>query len=265
MKQVDSAVYTKVYFESDCEGHEDWVNTHGQSLPDRLHKAFNQVKVRKNMKILDYGCGRGEMAYHAAMKGADVFGVDYSEVSINLCKKLPKRVKGKLKFQLLTAPKIDLPDNSVDLIYFIDVIEHLYPKEVDVVFKEFFRVLKSGGKVVIHTGPNREYYDTGYKYYTRWMSMLMNKTIWKWVFKDHLIDTKNPRGKYDHLVHVNECSLENVKNFLLKAKFDTKVWYDSSFRFKRIRDKIRFIFIQPQIWFLKRWFAYDIWAFGTKP
>ena len=265
MKQVDPSIYTRVYYEAECEGHEDWVKTHGKFLPDRLDKAFNQVKVKKGMKVLDFGCGRGEMAYHAAMKGADVLGVDYSDVSIKLCHKLPKKVKGKLKFQLIDEPKIDLPGNSVDLVFFIDVIEHLYPKQVDLVLKEFMRVLKSGGKVVMHTAPNKEYYDGGYLYYTRWVSILANATVWKYVFKDHLTDAKNPRGKYDSLAHINECSLDDVKNFFEQNKFAVRVWYDSSFRFKRIRDKIRFIFIQPQFWFLKRWFAYDIWAIGTKP
>ena len=217
------------------------------------------------MKVLDFGCGRGEMAYQAAKRGADVLGVDYSKSSIKLCHKLPKKVKGKLKFQLIGTPKIDLPDDSVDLIYFIDVIEHLYPKEVDVVLKEFLRVLKSGGKVVMHTAPNKEYYDGGYLYYTRWVSILANATVWKYIFKDHLVDSKSPRDPFDSLSHINECSLIDVKNFFEKSKFDVRVWYDSSFRFKRIRDKIRFIFIQPQFWFLKRWFAYDIWAIGTKP
>lgn len=265
MKKVDPSVYTKTYFETDCEGHEDWAKTHGRVLPDRLQVAFNLVKVKRGMKVVDFGCGRGEMAYQAAKKGASVLGVDYSNVSIRMCKELPKRVKGDLKFQLTSSPKIDVPDNSVDLIYFIDVIEHLYPKEVDTIFHEFFRVLRSGGKIVIHTGPNREYFDVGYKYFTRWVSILANNTIWKWIFNDHLVDSKDPRGRYDHLVHINECSLSDVKNFLLKAKFQPSVWYDSSFRYKRIRDKIRFAFIQPQFWFLKRWFAYDIWAIGTKP
>lgn len=265
MKQVDPAIYTKEYFETECEGHEDWVKTKGKFLPDRLEKAFNQVKVRKGMRILDFGCGRGEMAYHAAMKGADVLGVDYSDISIKLCNKLSKKVKGKLKFQLIDKPKVDLPDNSVDLIYFIDVIEHLYPKQVDAVLKEFRRVLKSEGRVVLHTAPNKEYYDGGYLYFTRWASIIANATIWKFVFKDRLVDAKNPRGKYDSQAHINECSLKEVINFFDKNKFAVRSWYDSSFRFKRIRDKIRFTFIQPQFWFLKRWFAYDIWAIGTKP
>jgi len=265
MKHVDPSIYTDKYYETSCEGHEDWVKTHGKFLPDRLDKAFNQVKVRKDMKVVDFGCGRGEMAYHAAIKGADVLGVDYSKSSIKLCQKLPKKVKGELKFQLIDTPKIDVPDNSVDLIYFIDVIEHLYPKEVDTVLKEFLRVLKSGGKVVMHTAPNKEYYDGGYLYYTRWVSILANATVWKYVFKDHLVDAKSPRDPFDSLSHINECSLKDVRNFFEKSKFDVKVWYDSSFRFKRIRDKVRFIFIQPQFWFLKRWFAYDIWAIGTKP
>lgn len=265
MKQVDPSIYTKEYFETECEGHEDWVKTHGKYLPDRLEKAFSQVEIRKGMKVLDFGCGRGEMAYHAACKGADVLGVDYSKVSISLCNKLPKKYKGKLSFKHISSQKIELSDNSVDLIYFIDVIEHLYPAEVNAVMKEFKRVLKSGGKLVIHTAPNREYYDGGYRYYTRWISMFANATVWKYVFKDRLVDSANPRGKYDALAHINECSLEDVKRFIKKGGLEPKVWYDSSFRFKRIRDKIRFVFVQPQFWFLKRWFAYDIWAIGTKP
>lgn len=45
--------------------------------------------------------------------------------------------------------KLDLPDNSADLILASDILEHFSHREVDDVLKEWARVLKAGGDIII--------------------------------------------------------------------------------------------------------------------
>ena len=40
------------------------------------------------MKILDLGCGRGELLVHLAQQGALIWGMDYAEEALNLTQEL---------------------------------------------------------------------------------------------------------------------------------------------------------------------------------
>jgi len=98
--------------------------------------------------ILDVGCGRTfPMASKWLDPGASVYGVD---PIIDADAMLPgvTALKGG-------AEKIDCPDNSFDLIVSCAVLEHL-ENPLDV-FKEFYRLLKPGGKAVLLTPSKYDY------------------------------------------------------------------------------------------------------------
>jgi len=261
-KAVPQQIYSTRYFESDCGGHEQWRDTRGMSLPPRLEMAWKIADIKRGMKVLDWGCGRGEMSYQAARVGADVLGLDYSQAAISMTKKLPRNVSGEMKFVRIKNLTIPAKDDSFDVILFIDVIEHLYPEQLDILFSEFPRVLKKSGRVILHTFPNLDHYDFGYPYFTRWMHMIINP-VWQIIFHEKLRDLPSPRFGYDKKVHVNECTIEMVRQYLEKSGLAAKVWYDTSFRVMRLRDKIRYAVCQP-LWLSQKYFADDIWAIAKK-
>lgn len=262
MRKVKEDVYSQEYFETDCGGHEVWRESCGRELPPRLAKAWEVAKIRNGMKVLDWGSGRGEMSYHAAAAGAEVLGLDYAEAAITLAKKLPKDTKGKMKFEKIDDLKIPAADNTFDRILFVDVIEHLYSEQLAILMKEFARVLKPKGRLIIHTFPNLDHYNIGYSLFTRFAHMLVNP-LWQMVFHEKLRDDPSPRFGYDAKVHVNECSLRDVKMFCEDAGLSANVWYDSKWRMIRRRDKIRYTLFQP-LWLSNRYFADDIWCVATK-
>lgn len=49
----------------------------------------------------------------------------------------------------MDARKLNYPNNSIDLIYSAHVLEHFPHGEVPIVLKEWHRVLKNGGKVIV--------------------------------------------------------------------------------------------------------------------
>jgi cyclopropane fatty-acyl-phospholipid synthase-like methyltransferase len=260
MRRVNQREYTAEYFKRYCTGYQEWQESGGEKVEKRLEKTFELGGVKSGMVVVDYGCGRGELVMMAGRKGARAYGFDYSTEAIKFAKKLSQGMKG-IRFQLIKESKILAKDKSVDLVFFVDVIEHLYPEEVMVVMKEFRRILKPGGRLVIHTAPNRELYDIGYVYFSRFLNMVANKLFWKKIFKEVLPTKRNCRDEREIKLHINECSGKEVEEFLRQGGFsDFRVWHDSDIRKIRIRDKIRFNLLQPNFGFLKRWFAYDIWA-----
>jgi ubiquinone/menaquinone biosynthesis C-methylase UbiE len=260
LMEVNPEVYSTDYYETECGGWEDWHKTHGKEVEPRLTYTLHLARVKKNMHILDFGCGRGEVVYQAAQRGAHAVGIDYSADAIKLARKLPKTTTGSMTFIHTTSLSIPLADHSQDRIFYLDVLEHMYPEQLEKLLPEFKRVLKPHGKIILHTAPNRDFFDYGYPYFTRPISILLNP-LYRVIFHESLNTRQDPRRPYDHLVHINESTLNECENYFSAAGFGTiKLWYSSQFRDIRKRDHVRYILLQPQLSFLRRWFCYDIWG-----
>jgi SAM-dependent methyltransferase len=108
-------------------------------LCDFLVKRFYKTKG----KLLDIGCGRGDMLKSFHSKGFDVVGHDISPLSEELCSPL------KILNSDLLNEQIPLNENSMDFIFSKSVIEHLSDPENFI--SESYRILKPGGKIIIMT------------------------------------------------------------------------------------------------------------------
>jgi|TARA_B110000259_G_scaffold178988_1_gene217941 SAM-dependent methyltransferase len=100
------------------------------------------LKEKKNIKILDVGCGNGENLELIKSWGyLNIYGTDIAPQMVEEC---------KLK-NLNVVLDTDLASNNFDLILFSHVIEHIdYPDIIDF-FEHFFSKIKKNGKVIIIT------------------------------------------------------------------------------------------------------------------
>lgn len=99
-----------------------------------LFKVFN---FKKNMKMLEPGCGRGEFLLNFQKLGLDVTGVDISEEATEFSHPF------EVKICDIENQKLPFDENTFDVVYSKSFIEHLYYPER--YLKEAFRVLKPGG------------------------------------------------------------------------------------------------------------------------
>ncbi len=91
MKGLNPKLYNQDYYTSDCSGFKEFSKSSGKKLYPRYLEVTKHLKIKKGMKILDIGCGRGELSFWAASHGATVIGVDYSKAAIKLAKNALKK------------------------------------------------------------------------------------------------------------------------------------------------------------------------------
>lgn len=120
--------------------------SHGHSV--KMKKVLNLFETHENGKILDIGCGDGELTLLIKEKTkAEIYGVDISEDALKIARK-----KGiKIKIADIDGNKIPYEDEFFDAIFCGDIIEHLV--NTDDFVKELNRILKTNGYVVLTT-PN---------------------------------------------------------------------------------------------------------------
>jgi tocopherol O-methyltransferase len=109
--------------------------------------------IKKDMKVLDAGCGVGGTALQIAEKtGAKVWGITITPLQVVLANKYAKQksLETFVTFSVQDYTKTDFPSNFFDVIIGIESICYASPKRM--FLDEAFRILKPGGKLIIADG-----------------------------------------------------------------------------------------------------------------
>jgi SAM-dependent methyltransferase len=112
------------------------------------HAILSCVGPVEGLRILDYGCGDGELSLHLA-RGAprEIVGIDISPATIELARGRAARFLpgAPVSFTVGDAQSTGLPDHSFDLVVGKFVLHHL---ELDAALTELRRLLAPGGRAV---------------------------------------------------------------------------------------------------------------------
>lgn len=113
--------------------------------------CLSNIEIEKTSHILEIGCGGGKNISNLLKKAphAKVYGVDYSETSVENSRKFNRKAiaAGKVDVVHGTVSSIPFENEKFDLATAFETI-YFWPDLVND-FKEFKRVLKSGGKFFI--------------------------------------------------------------------------------------------------------------------
>jgi len=261
---LPSTLYDQDYFLTACEGHEEFIQTQGEHLSRRLREAFAVASVEPGMRVLDVGCGRGEIVRHCAQLGADAYGIDYAEVAVNLSQETVRAFAdapppGKMGVYQADAKRLPFPTGAFDRVLMFDVVEHLYPWELDAAMAEVKRVLRPGGMLVIHTAPNR-WYDMYAYPLVRLIRTLQGKGQ---------LYPKDPRAlnvAHNQDVHVNEQDMAGLRRNLKRAGFGRiKVWLNTPPQHRREALPFRLARHVAFHWLPFRWFfEREVFAVAVK-
>lgn len=102
---------------------------------------------RRNVKVLELGCGGGANLWMVAKEGFDAYGVDIAPSSIALCKRMLKGYGVKAKLSTGNIKKLDFKNDFFDVILDVFTVEHTTLAGHRQAFTEAFRCLKHGGRL----------------------------------------------------------------------------------------------------------------------
>jgi cyclopropane fatty-acyl-phospholipid synthase-like methyltransferase len=256
---LPSELYDEDYFLTACEGYDEFVKTEGEHLSRRLRQAFEFASVAPGMRVLDLGCGRGEVVRHVARLGAESFGVDYARAAVQLTQHVMQGQIGRYGLARADAKHLPFASDSFDRVLMFDVVEHLHPWELDACLREVWRALKPSGQIVVHTAPNR-WYDAYAYPVVRTLRTVMGQGE-KY--------PKNPRAlnvAINTEVHVNEQDILRMRRTLVRANFnDVRVWLDTPPQNRgegTVMNALRHVAFNwvPFAWFFQR----EVFAVGMK-
>jgi SAM-dependent methyltransferase len=110
-------------------------------------------------RLLDVACGEGYGSALLAQSAAEVTGVDLSNTSIEHARR--RYAAENLRFIQADCTSMPVADASCDIVVSFETLEHLH--DHDALMREFRRVLKPDGFLVV-SSPDRKTYsdDTGY-------------------------------------------------------------------------------------------------------
>lgn len=226
MKRVNPKLYSTDYFLNICRGFGHFSKTRGISLERSMKKVADEIPSVKNKIVLDLGSGRGEYSYWAAENGAKlVIGIDYSTEAINLANKVkkrwPKKIREKIKFQLMDAKDLRFKEKMFDMVISTEVFEHLYEEEQAVVLKNVKNVLKDNGELYIYTAPSKTFTNITYKYWSYPLSSILvwiNNVFTKSRYPN-IVKNSDLRTRYHEEVHVNEPTYFQLLGLFKKVGF----------------------------------------------
>jgi len=122
-----------------------------------LIENFVVKRNNRQLVIYDVGCSTG-MNLSFFKKYGCVFGVDFYEEALNIC-----REEKSIKTVQADARKLPFAGESCDLLIALDLIEHL--EEDRIALKEFNRVLKKDGYLIISV-PAYKFLWSGFDIYS---------------------------------------------------------------------------------------------------
>lgn len=131
---------------------EDYFSYHSGRSIIRVAERLIQLRSRR---VLDYGCGPGHLMRHLLDRGVACAGVEFTQGSVEAA--LANVGAHPLARGITYASGLPTPlaDGSQDIVFAVEVVEHLGDEVLDATIGEIRRLLVPRGHVVVTT-PNDE-------------------------------------------------------------------------------------------------------------
>ncbi len=118
---------------------------------DETHRSRFKLlsHLIEGQKLLEIGCGNGDLSVEIARLGFEVVGIDVSEPGIRQAVELSKKesLDAKAQFMVMDATSLEFPDNSFDTVLIAEVLEHV--RDSRKLMEEAVRIVRNGGRIIV--------------------------------------------------------------------------------------------------------------------
>nr|WP_280818771.1 class I SAM-dependent methyltransferase [Thiorhodococcus minor] len=201
--------YSAHYYLEDCGGYETYRAHGGKILDPRLDcmaRLAGLLDDKASLRVLDLGCGRGELARYFAALGHAVDAIDYSPEALRLagaCFAGEPELRRRAVLQCASVTDPGVYRGPYDLVLASDLIEHLAPEELDQLYRLIHQHLAADGVFIAHTFPNLWYYRYAYPRQRRLAAQEGRPPL-----------PAEPRSPYELQMHINEQSPTQMRRQL---------------------------------------------------
>ena len=240
---AEECLYNRNYYLTDCEGYQKFIRSRGRLLSKRLAKCVDLLELKPGERFVDVGCGRGEIALHAAARGIEVTAVDSSADALELLDEAQRAWQasdlhggdsiGAMRVINASICQLPIETGYADAVLMSDVIEHIPRHHILSAMHQLHRILRPGGRIVLHTQPNRWLVDYTVPIFSRY------SWIWGIRLPHDLREemTAGSRGDY----HPSEQSRRELTRWLNRAGFRIDdVWLEGTYPLHRIFGNVWF-------------------------
>ena len=119
------------------------------TITERLERrvVLEHIGEVAEKRILEIGCGDGDLAVTLAELGGRVAAIDASEPMIAAARQRAAEHHVRVDFRVGRAQRVPFDDNSFDIVVAVTIL--CFVRDATPVFQEIARVLKPGGRLVI--------------------------------------------------------------------------------------------------------------------
>lgn len=185
------------FFERNAQDYEEAHGDADKLLRYRMEQLTKYADLRPEDVVLDVGCGNGHHLFYLAPSIRRGIGIDFSSNMIHSAQKiLPNSPDSqKLQFQLDNARDMKtINDESIDALICIGSFEHMLEKES--VIRQFLRVLKPGGRLILMT-PNGNY--LWYRFFAPLFKLQTRHLSTDLFLSDQQLQEKLVEGKFSNI------------------------------------------------------------------
>lgn len=120
-----------------------------------IAKRVDEELALRGKRVLDFGCGKGDLLAHLYEQEIPAAGLEFSRDSATEC--VQRFVSEPLCRGITLAETLPSPleEGAYDVVFLVEVVEHLLEEQVAPTLAEVRRLLAPGGHVAV-TMPNAE-------------------------------------------------------------------------------------------------------------
>jgi SAM-dependent methyltransferase len=140
------------------------------------------LRGRENLRILNVGCGSGELSLQLAGKGHEVVGIDIEEAYIELARRNAAALPAPVQCQFVACGIEDFhSDRRFDCVVSTDVLEHI--RDDRAAFAHMMDLLKPGGLVLLAVPAGQwlfGYHDEQLGHFRRYNKRTLRRLVGDW-------------------------------------------------------------------------------------